>query len=616
MTETKYTEDNIRSLDWKEHIRMRPGMYIGKLGDGSSPDDGIYILLKEVLDNCIDEFVMGAGKTIEVRIKEKEVRVRDYGRGIPLGKVVDVVSKMNTGGKYDSRAFKKSVGLNGVGTKAVNALSSFFKVESVRDNQMKTAEFSLGELTNDLDIEDSSKRRGTKVVFIPDEGIFKNFKYRTEYVVKMLKNYVYLNPGLTIDFNGEKFYSENGLKDLLGETITEDDMAYPIIHLRGDDIELAITHSKTQYSEEYHSFVNGQNTTQGGTHLAAFREALVKTLREFYNKNYDASDIRKSIVSAISIKVMEPVFESQTKTKLGSTDMGGKLPTVRTFINDFVKTQLDNFLHKNPETAEAIHKKIVQAERERKELSGIRKLARDRAKKSSLHNKKLRDCRVHLQDIKNERNLESTLFITEGDSASGSITKSRDVDTQAVFSLRGKPLNTYGMTKKIVYENEEFNLLQAALNIEDSMEDLRYNNIVIATDADVDGMHIRLLLITFFLQFFPELIKEGHLYILQTPLFRVRNKKETIYCYTEEERVNAIEKLNPKPEITRFKGLGEISPDEFVHFIGNDIRLDPVMLDKAMSIEELLSFYMGKNTPDRQEFIIDNLKVELDKVEG
>ncbi len=616
MTETKYTEDNIRSLDWKEHIRMRPGMYIGKLGDGSSPDDGIYILLKEVLDNCIDEFVMGAGKTIEVRIKEKEVRVRDYGRGIPLGKVVDVVSKMNTGGKYDSRAFKKSVGLNGVGTKAVNALSSFFKVESVRDNQMKTAEFSLGELTNDSDIEESSKRRGTKVVFIPDEGIFKNFKYRTEYVVKMLKNYVYLNPGLTIDFNGEKFYSENGLKDLLGETISEDDMAYPIIHLRGDDIELAITHSKTQYSEEYHSFVNGQNTTQGGTHLAAFREALVKTLREFYNKNYDASDIRKSIVSAISIKVMEPVFESQTKTKLGSTDMGGKLPTVRTFINDFVKTQLDNFLHKNPETAEAIHKKIVQAERERKELSGIRKLARDRAKKSSLHNKKLRDCRVHLQDIKNERNLESTLFITEGDSASGSITKSRDVNTQAVFSLRGKPLNTYGMTKKIVYENEEFNLLQAALNIEDSMEDLRYNNIVIATDADVDGMHIRLLLITFFLQFFPELIKEGHLYILQTPLFRVRNKKETIYCYTEEERVNAIEKLNPKPEITRFKGLGEISPDEFVHFIGNDIRLDPVMLDKAMSIEELLSFYMGKNTPDRQEFIIDNLKVELDKVEG
>ncbi|MCB0453401.1 MAG: type IIA DNA topoisomerase subunit B [Aequorivita sp.] len=610
MSETQYTEDNIRSLDWKEHIRMRPGMYIGKLGDGSSPDDGIYILLKEVIDNCIDEFVMGAGKTIEVRIKDKEVKVRDYGRGIPLGKVIDVVSKMNTGGKYDSRAFKKSVGLNGVGTKAVNALSAFFKVESVRDNQMKAAEFSLGELTNDVAVEETTKRKGTKVVFIPDESIFKNFKYRTEYVEKMLKNYVYLNPGLTIDFNGEKFYSENGLKDLLMETISEEDCAYPIIHLRGDDIEIALTHSKTQYSEEYHSFVNGQNTTQGGTHLAAFREALVKTIREFYNKSYDASDVRKSIVSAISIKVMEPVFESQTKTKLGSTDMGGDLPTVRTFINDFVKTQLDNYLHKNPDTAEAIQKKIVQAERERKELSGIRKLAKDRAKKANLHNKKLRDCRVHLQDIKNERNLESTLFITEGDSASGSITKSRDVNTQAVFSLRGKPLNTYGMTKKIVYENEEFNLLQAALNIEDSMEDLRYNNIVIATDADVDGMHIRLLLITFFLQFFPELIKEGHLYILQTPLFRVRNKKETIYCYSEEERINAIEKLKPKPEITRFKGLGEISPDEFVHFIGNDIRLDPVMLDKSMSIEELLSFYMGKNTPDRQEFIIDNLKVK------
>ena len=615
MAETQYTEDNIRSLDWKEHIRMRPGMYIGKLGDGSSPDDGIYILLKEVLDNSIDEFVMGAGKTIEVRIKEKEVKVRDYGRGIPLGKVVDVVSKMNTGGKYDSRAFKKSVGLNGVGTKAVNALSAFFKVESVRDNQMKAAEFSLGELTHDLAVEETSKRKGTKVVFIPDESIFKNFKFRTEYVEKMLKNYVYLNPGLTIDFNGEKFYSENGLKDLLGENISEEDSAYPIIHLKGDDIEIAMTHSKTQYSEEYHSFVNGQNTTQGGTHLAAFREALVKTVREFYNKNYDASDVRKSIVAAISIKVMEPVFESQTKTKLGSTDMGGDHPTVRTFINDFVKTQLDNYLHKNPGTAEAIQKKILQAEKERKELRGIRKLAKDRAKKANLHNKKLRDCRVHLQDVKSDWNLETTLFITEGDSASGSITKSRDVNTQAVFSLRGKPLNTYGMSKKIVYENEEFNLLQAALNIEDSMEDLRYNNIVIATDADVDGMHIRLLLITFFLQFFPELIKEGHLYILQTPLFRVRNKKETIYCYSEEERVAAIEKLKPKPEITRFKGLGEISPDEFKHFIGSDMRLDPVMLDKSMSIEELLSFYMGKNTPDRQEFIIDNLKVELDRVE-
>ncbi len=615
MSETQYTEDNIRSLDWKEHIRLRPGMYIGKLGDGSSPDDGIYILLKEVIDNCIDEFVMGAGKTIEVRIKDKEVKVRDYGRGIPLGKVIDVVSKMNTGGKYDSRAFKKSVGLNGVGTKAVNALSAFFKVESVRDNQLKSAEFSLGELTLDAKIEDSTKRKGTKVIFVPDESIFKNYKYRNEYVEKMLKNYVYLNRGLTIDFNGEKFYSENGLKDLLNETISDEDMQYPIIHLEGEDIEIAITHSKTQYSEEYHSFVNGQNTTQGGTHLAAYREAIVKTIREFYGKNYEASDVRKSIVTAISIKVMEPVFESQTKTKLGSTDMGGKLPTVRTFINDFVKTQLDNFLHKNPVTADLIQRKIVQAERERKELSGIRKLAKDRAKKANLHNKKLRDCRVHLQDIKNEKNLDSTLFITEGDSASGSITKSRNVISQAVFSLRGKPLNTYGMTKKIVYENEEFNLLQAALNIEDSMEDLRYNNIVIATDADVDGMHIRLLLITFFLQFFPELIKKGHLYILQTPLFRVRNKKETIYCYSEEERYAAIEKLSPKPEITRFKGLGEISPDEFVHFIGDDIRLDPVLLDKTMSIEELLSFYMGKNTPDRQEFIIANLKYELDRVE-
>ena len=613
--QAQYTEENIRSLDWKEHIRMRPGMYIGKLGDGSSPDDGIYILLKEVIDNCIDEFVMGAGKTIEIRIKDKEVHVRDYGRGIPLGKVVDVVSKMNTGGKYDSRAFKKSVGLNGVGTKAVNALSTSFRVESVRDQQIKTASFSFGELIEDNPVEDTSRRKGTKVSFVPDPEIFKNYKYRTEYVAKMLKNYVYLNPGLTIDFNGEKFHSTNGLKDLLEENMNEADMLYPIIHLRGEDIEVAITHSKTQYSEEYHSFVNGQNTTQGGTHQAAFREAIVKTVREFYGKNYDASDIRKSIVAAISVKVMEPVFESQTKTKLGSTEMGEGLPTVRTYINDFVKTQVDNFLHKNAETAEKLQRKIMQAERERKELSGIRKLAKERAKKASLHNKKLRDCRVHLGDMKNDRRLESTLFITEGDSASGSITKSRDVNTQAVFSLRGKPLNSYGMSKKIVYENEEFNLLQAALNIEESLEDLRYNNIVIATDADVDGMHIRLLLITFFLQFFPELIKEGHLYILQTPLFRVRNKKETIYCYSEQERVDAIEKLKPKPEITRFKGLGEISPDEFQHFIGNDIRLDPVMLDKAMSIESLLKFYMGKNTPDRQEFIINNLKVELDRVE-
>jgi topoisomerase-4 subunit B len=615
MADTKYTEDNIRSLDWKEHIRMRPGMSIGKLGDGSSPDDGIYILLKEVLDNSIDEFVMGAGKTIEIRIKDKEVRVRDFGRGVPLGKVVDVVSKMNTGGKYDSRAFKKSVGLNGVGTKAVNALSSYFKIESIRDNKVKYAEFSQGELKQDSAVEDSSKRKGTKVVFIPDEVIFKNFKYRNEYVEKMLRNYVYLNPGLTIDFNGEKFFSENGLKDLLADNMSKEDMLYPIIHLRGNDIEVAITHSKTQYSEEYHSFVNGQNTTQGGTHQAAFRESLVKTIREFYGKNYEASDIRKSIVSAISIKVMEPVFESQTKTKLGSTDMGGDLPTVRSYINDFLKTQLDNFLHKNPPVSEALQRKIMQAERERKELSGIRKLAKDRAKKSNLHNKKLRDCRIHLGDTKKERNLESTLFITEGDSASGSITKSRDVNTQAVFSLKGKPLNSYGLSKKIVYENEEFNLLQAALNIEESLADLRYNNIVIATDADVDGMHIRLLLITFFLQFFPEVIKEGHLYILQTPLFRVRNKKKTIYCYSEEERKSALEELKPKPEITRFKGLGEISPNEFVHFIGDNIRLDPVMLDKQMSIEEMLSFYMGKNTPDRQEFIINNLKVELDVLE-
>ncbi len=611
----QYTEDNIRSLDWKEHIRMRPGMYIGKLGDGSSADDGIYILLKEVIDNCIDEFVMGAGKTIEISIKEQHVSVRDYGRGIPLGKVVDVVSKMNTGGKYDTRAFKKAVGLNGVGTKAVNALSNFFKVESYRDNQGKIAEFNQGNLVTEEPISESSRRKGTKVTFIPDETIFKNYKYRNEYVERMLKNYVYLNPGLTIVFNGEKFYSENGLKDLLEDGTNAEDMLYPIIHLRGEDIEVALTHSRTQYSEEYHSFVNGQHTTQGGTHLSAFREAIVRTIRDFYGKNYDASDIRKSVIAAVSIKVMEPVFESQTKTKLGSTDMGGNLPAVRTYINDFVGRILDNYLHKNPETAEKIQRKIVQAERERKELSGIRKLAKERAKKANLHNKKLRDCRVHLGNMKNERRLETTIFITEGDSASGSITKSRDVNTQAVFSLRGKPLNSYGMSKKIVYENEEFNLLQAALNIEDSLEDLRYNNVVIATDADVDGMHIRLLLITFFLQFFPELIKENHLYILQTPLFRVRNKKETIYCYSEEERKAAMQKLRGKPEITRFKGLGEISPDEFKHFIGEDIRLDPIMLDKAMSIDQLLKFYMGKNTPDRQEFIINNLKVELDIVE-
>lgn len=612
---TQYTEDNIRSLDWREHIRMRPGMYIGKLGDGSSADDGIYILLKEVIDNCIDEFVMGAGKTIEVTIKENMVQVRDYGRGIPLGKVVEVVSKMNTGGKYDTRAFKKSVGLNGVGTKAVNALSIFFKVESTRDGQSKAAEFTTGNLVNEESVVETSKRRGTKISFTPDESIFKKYRYRNEYVERMLKNYVYLNPGLTILFNGEKFYSENGLKDLLEDNNSAEDFLYPIIHLKGDDIEVAITHSRTQYNEEYHSFVNGQHTTQGGTHQAAFREAIVKTVRDFYNKNYDASDIRKSIISAISIKVMEPVFESQTKTKLGSTDMGGDLPTVRTYINDFIGRYLDNYLHKNPQTSEALQHKIIQAEKERKELSGIRKLARERAKKVSLHNKKLRDCRIHLQDMKEDRRLETTLFITEGNSASGSITKSRDVNTQAVFSLRGKPLNSYGMSKKIVYENEEFNLLQAALNIEESIEDLRYHNIVIATDADVDGMHIRLLLITFFLQFFPELIKENHLYILQTPLFRVRNKKETRYCYNDEEKQEAIKKLSGQPEITRFKGLGEISPDEFKRFIGDDIRLEPVMLDKSTTIDQLLEFYMGKNTPHRQEFIIDNLRVELDIVE-
>ena len=607
---TEYGEDNIQTLDWQEHVRMRPGMYIGKLGDGSSTDDGIYILLKEVIDNSIDEFVMGAGKQIEVRIEDNKVSVRDFGRGIPLGKVVDVVSKMNTGGKYDSRAFKKSVGLNGVGTKAVNALSSYFYVASVRDGQKKSASFSLGVLQEESPLEASNEKRGTLVEFVPDGTIFKNYKFRSEYVIRMLRNYTYLNPGLTIVYNGEKFFSENGLKDLLIEDNNEEDFAYPIIHLRGDDIEIALTHSQSQYSEQYYSFVNGQNTTQGGTHLNAYREAIVNTLRNYYNKPYDASDIRKSIIGAISIKVMEPVFESQTKTKLGSTEMGEGLPTVRTYITNFVQKHLDDYLHKQPEIAEEIQKKILQAERERKELSGIRKLARDRAKKVSLHNKKLRDCRIHLTDSKHEQALESTLFITEGNSASGSITTSRDANTQAVFSLRGKPLNSFGKTKKIVYENEEFNLLQAALDIEDSIENLRYNNIVLATDADVDGMHIRLLLITFFLQFFPELIKEGHVYILQTPLFRVRNSKETIYCYTEEERIAAIEKLR-NPEITRFKGLGEISPDEFKHFIGQDMRLDPVMMDKAMNIEKLLDFYMGNNTPDRQDFIIKNLKYEV-----
>jgi len=615
MEEIRYDEDSIQTLDPLEHVRLRPGMYIGKLGDGSSADDGIYVLLKEVLDNSIDEFIMGAGKTIDVKISDNKVEVRDYGRGIPLGKVVDVVSKMNTGGKYDSRAFKKSIGLNGVGTKAVNALSSYFKVESVRDNQTKSASFERGIIKEESPIEETQKRRGTSVAFIPDDTIFKNFKFRNEYVVRMLKNYVYLNPGLTINYNGEKYYSENGLKDLLTENNNEEDFLYPIIHLKGEDIEVAISHSKTQYSEEYYSFVNGQNTTQGGTHLNAFKEAYVKTIRDFYKKNFDPSDVRKSIIAGLSIKVMEPVFESQTKTKLGSTEMGEGMPSVRTYINDFVSRHLDDYLHKNNEVADAILRKIMQAQREREDLAGIRKLAKERAKKANLHNRKLYDCRIHLTDSKDKRNLETTLFITEGNSASGSITKSRDVNTQAVFSLRGKPLNTYGMTKKIVYENEEFNLLQAALNIEDSMDDLRYNNIVIATDADVDGMHIRLLLTTFFLQFFPEIIKEGHLYILQTPLFRVRNKNEKIYCYSEEEKQAAIEKLKGKPEITRFKGLGEISPDEFKDFIGEDIRLDPVMLDKTIHIEQLLDFYMGKNTPDRQDFIINNLKVEIDNFE-
>lgn len=611
--ESKYNEDSIRSLDWKEHIRLRPGMYIGKLGDGSSQDDGIYILVKEVVDNCIDEYVMGNGKTIEISIKDKTVKVRDYGRGIPLGKVIDCVSKINTGAKYDSEAFKKSVGLNGVGTKAVNALSSYFRIQSIRDDKTKCVEFSKGEIVKEEPIQESTLRRGTHVTFIPDEKIFGNYHFLNEYIEKMLWNYAYLNTGLTLNFNGNVFHSENGLHDLLSQNLSGA-VLYPIIHLKGHDIEIAFTHG-TQYGEEYYSFVNGQHTTQGGTHQGAFREAVVRTVKEFYKKDFEAVDVRTSIVAAISVKVQEPVFESQTKTKLGSQNAAPGGPAIRTWINDFVKENLDNYLHKNPETAELLLQKIVQSEKERKELSGIRKIARERAKRASLHNKKLRDCRVHYNS-NDERRLETTLFITEGDSASGSITKSRDVNTQGVFSLKGKPLNSYGLTKKIVYENEEFNLLQSALNIEDGMEELRYNNIVLATDADVDGMHIRLLLITFFLQFFPDLVKNGHLYILQTPLFRVRNKKETIYCYSEQERVNAINKLGVKPEITRFKGLGEISPDEFKHFIGKDIRLDPVIIGKNATIEDMLSFYMGKNTMERQEFIIENLKVEKDLVEA
>jgi topoisomerase-4 subunit B len=613
MSTGKYTEDSIRSLDWKDHIRFRPGMYIGKLGDGSSQDDGIYVLIKEVIDNAIDEFAMGHGKSIEVTIKDKTATVRDFGRGIPLGKVLDCVAKINTGAKYDSEVFKKSVGLNGVGTKAVNALSGYFKVQSVRESKTKVIEFKKGEVFNDHKIVSSDEADGTIITFQADDGIFPNHHYITEHVERMLWNYAFLNTGLKIKFNGAKIESEKGLFDLLEHNINSP-ILYPIIHLKGPDIEVAMTHSVQQYSEEYYSFVNGQHTTQGGTHLNAFREAVVKTVREFYKKNFEAADIRKSIVAAISLKVEEPIFESQTKTKLGSQDMGPKGPSIRTYIGDFIKTELDNFLHKNEQVAEALLQKIVQSEEERKAMAGIQKLAKERAKKAGLHNRKLRDCRIHYND-NNERRLETTLFITEGDSASGSITKSRDPNIQAVFSLKGKPLNTHGLTKKVVYENEEFSLLQSALNIEESIEEnLRYNNVVIATDADVDGMHIRLLLMTFFLQFFPDLVKNGHLYILETPLFRVRNKKETHYCYSDEERQKAISKLGGKPEITRFKGLGEISPDEFKFFIGKDIRLQPVIIGADTKIAEVLNYFMGKNTPERQDFIINNLKV--DKEEG
>ncbi len=608
----EYSESTIRSLDWKEHIRRRPGMYIGKLGDGTSPDDGVYVLLKEVLDNSIDEFMMGFGKKIEIKVSDTLVSVRDFGRGIPMGKLVEVVSKMNTGAKYDSRVFKKSVGLNGVGLKAVNALSDYFLVRVFRDGQTKEAEFSQGILIREDDLKPTDEPNGTVVFFRPDATIFTNYHYNDDFVVPMLKNYTFLNAGLILDYNGEKLVSKNGLLDLLEDNMSEEPLYAPI-HLTDSDIEVAITHG-TAYGEDYYSFVNGQHTSQGGTHLAAFREALVKTIREFYKKDFDASDVRTSIVAAISIKVEEPVFESQTKTKLGSRDIGPDGPSVRNFIFDFLKEQLDNYLHRNPETADILLKKIVEAEKERKAISGVQKLARERAKKASLHNKKLRDCRVHYTE-KNPRADESQIFITEGDSASGSITKSRDVNIQAVFSLRGKPLNTFGLTKKIVYENEEFNLLQAALNIEDDIDNLRYNKVIIATDADVDGMHIRLLLITFFLQFFPDLIRKGHLFILQTPLFRVRNKKKTFYCYSDDERQRAIRELGASPEITRFKGLGEISPNEFKGFIGATIRLEPVRLTKEDAIHDLLEFYMGKNTPERQDFIIDNLRIEADIVE-
>ncbi|HZL76846.1 MAG TPA: DNA topoisomerase IV subunit B [Bacteroidales bacterium] len=612
MTVVGYSEEHIKTLDWREHIRLRPGMYIGKLGDGSSQDDGIYVMLKEVMDNAVDEYMMGFGKKIDVSINDREVRVRDYGRGVPLGKVLDAVSRMNTGAKYDSKAFKKSVGLNGVGVKAVNALSSKFIIRSIRDGQIKVVEFEHGITAKDHLQKATTEENGVEVIFEPDEVMFGNYFYISEYVDSMLKNYVYLNSGLVINFNGNKFFSRNGLADLLNENMNKEGL-YPLIHLRGEDIEVAFTHG-LGYGEDYYSFVNGQNTTQGGTHLIAFREAIVRTIRDFYKKDYDAADIRSSIIAAISIKVEEPIFESQTKTKLGSKDMGPEGPSVRTFITDFIKKQLDDYLHKNSETAGILLKKIQDSEKERKAISSIQKLARDRAKKVSLHNKKLRDCRTHYNSNDTNR-LDSTLFITEGDSASGSITKSRNVETQAVFSLRGKPLNSFGLTKKIVYENEEFNLLQAALNIEDGIENLRYNNVVMATDADVDGMHIRLLLLTFFLQFFPDLVKKGHVYILQTPLFRVRNKKETRYCYSSDEKAKAVKALGPDPEITRFKGLGEISPDEFIHFIGKDMRLEPVRMKKEDTINEYLEFYMGKNTLERQEFIIGNLRVEEDIIE-
>ncbi|HIB14482.1 MAG: type IIA DNA topoisomerase subunit B [Candidatus Marinimicrobia bacterium] len=617
MPEPIYDESTIKSLDWKEHIRTRPGMYIGKLGDGSSHDDGIYILLKEVVDNCIDEFIMGHGKTIDIKVSGQKVTVRDYGRGIPLGKVIDCVSKINTGGKYDTAAFKKSVGLNGIGTKAVNALSDAFTVQSVRDGEMKLVDYSKGEIVQDYKIEKSSLRNGTKVVFQPDSEIFKNFHYLPEYIEDQIWNYVYLNSGLNIQFNGEKYFSENGLKDLLERKTDMEKIRYPVIHLRGDDIEVALTHGD-QYGEEYYSFVNGQHTTQGGTHLAAFREAIVRTMREYYKKDFDASDIRASIIGAISLRIQNPIFESQTKTRLGSIELSDDGPTVRIFINDFIKRELDNFLHQNTDIADYLLKRIMQSERERKDLAGIKKLANQRAKKANLHNKKLRDCKVHLNDEKadDEKRLNSTIFITEGDSASGSITKSRDVATQAVFSLRGKPLNSFGMKKKVVYENEEFNLLQHALNIEEGLDNLRYNQVVVATDADVDGMHIRLLILTFFLQFFPDLVKNGHVYILETPLFRVRNKKKTLYCFSENEKKSAINTLGGNPEITRFKGLGEISPEEFGLFIGESIRLEPVIIRGKTSVNDLLKYYMGKNTEERQKFIIENLRVEDDELEN